>query len=138
MFHKWCLYFFKHIDISNITNKQIREILKKLKHNKFYEHIPNIINIITGNKAPSLLPQHEELLRNMFKEIQTPFMKHCPEERKNFLSYSYVLHKFCELLELDELLKYFPLLKSREKLQQQDRIWKKICQELQWQYIASI
>ena len=128
----------KHIDISNITNKQIREILKKLKHNKFYEHIPNIINIITGNKAPSLLPQHEELLRNMFKEIQTPFMKHCPEERKNFLSYSYVLHKFCELLELDELLKYFPLLKSREKLQQQDRIWKKICQELQWQYIASI
>jgi len=127
-----------HIDISKITNKQVREILKKLKYNKFYEHIPNIINVITGNKAPSLLPQHEELLRNMFKEIQTPFMKHCPEERKNFLSYSYVLHKFCELLELDELLQYFPLLKSREKLQQQDKIWQKICNELQWQYIPSI
>ena len=56
----------------------------------------------------------------MFKEIQVPFMKHCPENRKNFLSYSYVLHKFCELLELDYLLEYFPLLKSREKLQQQD------------------
>jgi hypothetical protein len=111
----------KHIDVSKITNKQVREILKKLKYNKFYEHIPNIINVITGNKAPSLLPQHEELLRNMFKEIQTPFMKHCPEERKNFLSYSYVLHKFCELLELDELLQYL-----------------KICNELQWQYIPSI
>lgn len=128
----------KYINISKITNKQVREILKKLKYNKFYEHIPNIINVITGNKAPSLLPQHEELLRNMFKEIQTPFMKHCPEERKNFLSYSYVLHKFCELLELDELLQYFPLLKSREKLQQQDKIWQKICNELQWQYIPSI
>ena len=65
-------------------------------------------------------------------------MEHCPSDRKNFLSYSYVLHKFCELLELDELLSYFPLLKSREKLQQQDNIWEKICSSLKWQYIASI
>jgi len=128
----------KHIKVSEINNKQIREILKKLKYNKYYEHIPNIINIISGNNAPTLEAQHEELLRNMFKEIQMPFMKHCPQERKNFLSYSYVLHKFCELLELDNLLKYFPLLKSREKLQQQDKIWKNICLELQWEYIASI
>ncbi len=42
------------------------------------------------------------------------------------------------ILELDYLLEYFPLLKSREKLQQQDVIWKKICQELKWQYIPSI
>ena len=74
----------------------------------------------------------------MFKEIQTQCLNNCPEDRKNFLSYSYVLHKFCELLELDELLVYFPLLKSREKLQQQDFIWKKICKDLKWQYIPSV
>ena len=74
----------------------------------------------------------------MFKEIQMPFMKHCPESRKNFLSYSYVLHKFCELLEFDHLLEYFPLLKSREKLHQQDVIWEKICKDVQWQYIPSL
>ena len=85
-----------------------------------------------------LYPSHEEKLRHMFKEIQNPFMKYCPENRKNFLSYSYVLHKFCELLEFDDLLTYFPLLKSREKLQQQDIIWKSICNELKWQYIPSI
>ena len=65
-------------------------------------------------------------------------MKNCPPTRKNFLSYSYVLHKFCELLEYDHLLPYFTLLKSREKLQQQDKIWKDICKDLQWQYIPSI
>jgi len=43
------------------------------------------------------------------------------------LSYSYVLYKFCELLSEDKYLKYFPLLKSKEKLYQQDVIWKKIC-----------
>ena len=127
-----------NIDVTKITNKQIREILKKLKYNKYYENIPNIINIISGRNAPIISRDCEERLRSMFKEIQTPFMKNCPDDRKNFLSYSYVLHKFCELLELDYLLDYFPLLKSREKLQQQDFIWNKICNDLEWQYIPSI
>jgi hypothetical protein len=73
----------------------------------------------------------------MFKEIQEPFEKHCPANRSNFLSYSYVLYKFCELLEEDEYLPYFPLLKSKEKLRQQDMIWKNICKEVQWEYIAT-
>ena len=128
----------KFINIQELSYKNMREILKKLKYNKYYEHIPHIINMINGKKAPILTRQYEEQLRNMFKEIQTPFMQHCPENRKNFLSYSYVLHKFCELLELDHLLIYFPLLKSREKLQQQDKIWLKICGTLMWEYIPSI
>jgi len=128
----------KFLNIEEISYKNMREILKKLKYNKYYEHIPHIINILNGKKAPILTRQYEDQLRIMFKEIQTPFMKHCPENRKNFLSYSYVLHKFCELLELDHLLIYFPLLKSREKLQQQDIIWQKICHTLMWEYIPSI
>ena len=128
----------ERIDLKHITNSKAKEILKKLGYNKYYEHIPHIINILNGKKAPILTRRYEEQLRMMFKEIQTPFMKHCPEDRKNFLSYAYVLHKFCELIELDEFLVYFPLLKSREKLQQQDSIWEKICRELQWQYIPSI
>jgi hypothetical protein len=127
-----------NLDISNITSKQVREILKKLEYNKYYEHIPNIINVLNGKKAPSLTRKEEEHLRSLFKDIQLPFSNNCPSDRKNFLSYSYVLHKFCELLEYDYLLPHFPLLKSREKLLQQDKIWKLICKELQWQYIASI
>ena len=128
----------KITDYSTINYKLIRSILKKINYNKYYEHIPHIINIINGHKAPLLNRRQEEQLRMMFKEIQTPFMKNCPDGRKNFLSYSYVLHKFCELIELDHLLTYFPLLKSREKLQQQDKIWEKICRDLKWQYIPSI
>ena len=122
----------------NIKYKLVRNILKNTNNNKYYEHIPLIINIVTGKNAPILSSGLEEKLRNMFKEIQMPFMKHCPENRKNFLSYSYVLHKFCELLEYDYLLPHFPLLKSREKLLQQDMIWKLICKDLNWQYIPSI
>ena len=125
-------------NVANISNSKIREILKKIKLNKFYEHIPYIINKINGKPPPNISKHLEEKLRYMFKEIQNPFQKHCPKHRKNFLSYSYVIHKFIQLLGIDEYLIYFPLLKSREKLYQQDKIWKEICNELDWQYINSI
>ena len=125
-------------DMTKLTPKKLREILKKLKNNKYYEHIPHIINKLNGVPPPVMSRETEEELRRMFKEIQVPFHKFCPPNRKNFLSYSYVLHKFVQLLELDEFLKCFLLLKSREKLHQQDQIWKKICEYLKWQYIPSI
>jgi hypothetical protein len=125
-------------DTSKITTKKIREYLKKLKLNKYYEHIPYIITRIQGKAAPSLTPELEEKLKIMFSMIQEPFAKHCPKDRKNFLSYSYTLHKFCELLGQDDLLCCFPLLKSREKLYIQDVIWKGICIELGWEFYPSI
>jgi DNA-directed RNA polymerase subunit RPC12/RpoP len=121
-----------------LNQSKLRQILKKLNLNKYYEHIPHIINRLNGIPPPKMSREKEETLRNMFKEIQLPFIKHCPADRKNFLSYSYVLHKFCQLLELDEYLSYFPLLKSREKLYDMDQIWKKICKELSWEFIPSI
>jgi len=125
-------------DPRNITYGKMREILKKLNQNRYYEHIYYIIYRINGTTPPNFTPEFEEKLRNMFKEIQAPFLKHCPRDRKNFLSYSYVLYKFCQLLEKDEYLKHFSLLKSREKLHIQDQIWKKICEEVNWEFIQSI
>jgi hypothetical protein len=124
-------------DLNKITHAKIREYLKKLKLNKYYEHIPHILNKL-NKKVPLIGKEVEEKLRHMFKEIQAPFMKICPPNRKNFLSYSYVLHKFVELLGLDHLKHGFHLLKSREKLHQQDQMWKEICKELNWMFIKSI
>lgn len=126
------------VNMSELNPQKLREILKKLKKNKYYEHIPHIINKLNGIPPPVMTRETEEELRRMFKEIQLPFHKYCPANRKNFLSYSYVLHKFVQLLELDEFLPCFMLLKSREKLHQQDQIWKQICEHLKWQYIPSI
>jgi uncharacterized Zn finger protein (UPF0148 family) len=125
-------------DLSKLTYNKMREILKKLHSNKYYEHIYYIIYRLNGIPAPNFSPEMEDKLRNMFKEIQSPFLKYCPSTRKNFLSYSYVLYKFCQLLDKDEYLKYFTLLKSREKLHLQDQIWRKICQEVNWEFIQSI
>jgi hypothetical protein len=128
----------KIIDTRTITYNKMREILKRLRINKYYEHINYIINRINGIPTPQFSPELEEKLCNMFRDIQAPFLKHCPKDRKNFLSYSYVLYKFFQILGLNEYLKFFPLLKSREKLYAQDQIWKKICEELNYTVIPSL
>jgi len=126
------------LDYRTLARQKVREILKKLKFNKYYEHVPHIINRLNGCSAPVMSREIEEKLRYMFKEIQPSFQKNCPKDRSNFLSYSYVLYKFCELLELDEYLSSFPLLKNRDKLYVQDKIWEKICADLSWQFIRSV
>ena len=125
-------------NLNQLTRDKMRQILKKLKFNKYYEHIPHLINKLSGLPPPIMSREIENKLRIMFKEIQEPFIETCPKDRKNFLSYSYVLHKMCELLGLDEFLTCFPLLKSREKLHNQDIMWRKITQKLNWQFIPSI
>ena len=128
----------KIVDTKTITYNKMRDILKRLRINKYYEHINYIINRINGIPTPQFSQELEDKLCNMFRNIQAPFLKHCPKDRKNFLSYSYVLYKFFQILGLHEYLKYFPLLKSREKLYVQDQIWKKICLELNYEIIPSL
>jgi len=128
----------KILDTKTITYNKMRDILKRLRINKYYEHINYIINRINGIPTPQFSQELEDKLCNMFRNIQAPFLKHCPKDRKNFLSYSYVLYKFFQILGLNEYLKYFPLLKSREKLYVQDQIWKKICGELNYEIIPSL
>ncbi len=125
-------------DIADITHKRIKGYLKKLRLNKQYEHTPALINRLCGIKPPVISKKLEAKLVSMFEEIQKPFEKYCPKNRKNFLSYSYTLHKMCQLLGEDELLPCFSLLKSREKLYLQDSIWKGICEDMRWRYYPSI
>jgi len=120
-----------------LNKKRMRQILKKLELNQYFEHIPFIINHLTGLPPPTMTRDTEEKLKNMFREIQEPFKIFRSKERRNFLNYSYVFHKFFQLLEMDHFLAHFPLLKSHTKLQEQDHLWQKICKHLRWEYIPS-
>ncbi|PNH00219.1 putative transcription factor [Tetrabaena socialis] len=105
-------------NLSELSNAKMKDILKKLRPDggsRYYEHIPHIITKLNGLPTPHLPPELEERLRHMFCQIQVPFLKHAcalNPARKNFLSYSYVLNKFMQLLEKDQYLSSFPLLKT--------------------------
>ena len=127
----------ERIDLSQITNSKTKEILKKLGYNKYYEHIPFIKDKL-GIKPPIMSPELEETLCNLFIELQAPYSKFCPDDRVNFLNYYYTAYKLCELLGEDKYLLLFPMLKDREKRIEQDIIWRKICEELDWEFIPTI
>ena len=127
----------ERIDMLQITNNKTKEILKKLGYNKYYEHIPFIKDKL-GIKPPVMSPELEETLCNLFIKLQSPYSKYCPDDRVNFLNYYYTAYKLCELLGETQYLDHFPMLKDREKRIEQDTIWKKICEELDWEFIPTI
>jgi hypothetical protein len=126
----------ERISLNELTNKKTKDILKKLGYNKYYEHIPFIKDKL-GIKPPVMTPQLEDTLCNLFMDIQLPYSKYCPNYRVNFLNYYYTLYKLCELLGERQYLEHFPMLKDQKKVEQ-DEIWKKICADLDWDYIPTI
>lgn len=124
-------------DLSTLNKKNIKLILKKLGYNIYYEHVAYIINKLNNLPPPKITRDMEKIFISMFFKIQDPWEMYKQPNRKNFLSYSYVLHKFCELLELDHLLECFPLHKDPNKIMENDQIWEKICKHLNWEFIVS-
>ena len=127
----------ERIELTDLTYYKCKDLLKKLGYNKYYEHI-NFIKNKLGIKPVVISQELEEILCNFFMEIQYPYAKHCPDYRVNFLHYYYVLYKLFELLDQTTFLIHIPMLKDREKLIEQDTIWKRICDELNWEFIATI
>jgi hypothetical protein len=127
----------ERVQLKNLTNNKAKDILKKLGYNKYYEHIPFIKDKL-GIRPPIMTPELENKLCNLFMDIQKPYSKHCPDDRVNFLNYYYVLYKMCELLGKTEFLPFFPMLKDPIKRIEQDEIWKKICNELNWEFIVTV
>lgn len=122
----------------DIKPGKVRQFLKKLGLSKYYEHTNYITGLLNGVPAPKFPRELEEKFKNMFIATQGPFERHCPPNRKNFLSYAYTLYKFCQLLGEDKYLKHFKLLKSATKLHAQDMMWKAICSDLGWEFIPSV
>ena len=128
----------KITNMAKLTAKKIRDILRKLGIHKYYEHTPFIMYKLNGIPPPRFGEELEEKLRQMFYAVQVPYLRHASHKRKNFLSYNYVFHKFLLILGRAEFLKHFPLLKSREKLHEQEQVFQKICGDLGWPFIKSI
>ncbi len=125
-------------DMSKVDHIKIKAILKKLRKNKYYNHWVQITTIVTGKTPPQMTQEQENSLIQMFERVQDPFEKHIKgKKRQNMLSYSFLIHKFLQIMSWDEHLPYFPLLVSADKIQVQDAIWQELCKEVGFQFIKS-
>jgi hypothetical protein len=124
-------------DMSLINYDKMRDILRKLGLNKYFEHI-QYINSLFGIKPPIMNEELHETLCVLFIEIQKPWAVHCPANRTNFFNYTYTLYQLCVLLDQTQYLPYIPMMKDREKQLEQDMIWKKVCNDLDWEFCPTV
>ena len=124
-------------DVQEIDNATMREILKRIRLNKYFEHI-QYINSLLGIKPPTMSEELINTLCVLFIELQEPWALYCPQSRTNFFNYTYTLYQLCVLLDQKQYLPYIPMLKDLTKQKEQDMIWKKMCQHLDWQYFPTI
>lgn len=124
-------------DMKQLNYGKMREILRKLGLNKYFEHI-QYINSIFGIKPPVMNEELHETLCVLFIEIQKPWAIHCPPNRTNFFNYTYTLYQLCVLLDQTQYLPFIPMMKDREKQLEQDMIWKEVCKELDWQFFPTV
>lgn len=117
-----------------VTQLRVRAILRKLKLRKAYDHVSQVTTRITGVRGPRISTEMEMRTRQMFLRMLPVFEKFCPKNRKNFLSYTYVLFRCFHILGLKHMLTGFTLLKGREKLLLADETFEKIAHSLGWKF----
>ena len=66
----------------------------------------------------------------MFKQIQNIYKEN--SDRVNMLNYSFLLAKIFKMLGLSELTNYLKAVKSKDKIKEQEKIFKNICEKLNW------
>lgn len=120
-------------DPSKVTPERIRLILKKLKLPKHYNSVHLIRYQLCGHRPPQMTEAQEREVLSMFDDvvdIYTALQSRGVVKRSNMLSYSYTLAKMLELLgtDYDEFLPQLTLLKHRERLREQESIWRSVCE----------
>ena len=117
---------------TQIDKTIVRKILRSLKMQHYIEKWLQIIWQIAGVRPPLCSQRVLMKLDVMFMAMQNPFARLKPESRKNFLNYNYVFARLFDLLGVQEYCCFFPLIKSRSKLQSLNNQWEAICNDLGW------
>ena len=123
--------------VEELNYTEMRNILSILGYNKYFEHI-QYINSILGIKPPVMDEELIDTLCVLFIEIQQPWAIFCPITRTNFFNYTYILCQLCVLLDQHQYLPFIPMMKDRIKQLEQDMIWKKVCDYLDWEYFPTV
>jgi hypothetical protein len=123
---------------NEVTIKFLEAMLKKHRLSEYYENIMYIFSKITGKPPQHISRDEYDLVLKMFGETEEVYeTKYKPSTRNNFLKYTFVLNKIFLTIGRPEIASHFKLLKSPDKLKQQERVWQKICLDLGWKYHSS-
>lgn len=124
---------------AEVTRPLLENIMSRLKITNWREKVAFVAGELQCNVDVLMLNyREEEELCTAFRELEKAFHKIkglVVSLRKNFMSYPFVGRKLCQKFGYKDKCKYFRLLKSPLLHNNQERMWKLACYELDWEYI---
>ena len=114
-------------DKININNLKI--MIKKCNLTLYNENIIYIYYKLTDIKENILTIEQIDKIKDMFKKVEKSFYK-LYNNRKNLISYEFILYKIFYLLGLNQYLKYFKIIKDKKLNNNLNDIWLNICKDL--------
>ena len=105
---------------------------------KYNENAHCIWAMAANRQPPYIKKLVEDKLIRYFKAIAQVYEPLKGDKRNSFLNYYYVLDKLLHLMKESELLNYVPLLRTKQRIREHDRMWCRICDELDWNYYPTV
>lgn len=118
---------------------QLKKIMKKLKYKKYYLSAYWIYKIIKNENLIELKKKTMNKMIRMFQKIDSCFIElreEYDQKRKNTFHYNYLIRKMLLMMGKEQHLKHLPKMKSENKINYSEKLFKKICQELGYKFIS--
>ncbi len=135
-------------DVINIISKysfntifELKKIMKKLKLKKYYLSSYYIYKNVKNHNLIDLDNNTIKIMINMFKRIDSCFIDLRSEydsNRQNTFQYHYLIRKILRILGKEEHLRHLTLMKSKDKLQYSEKLFKMICEKLGYKFIPEV
>tara|TARA_B100001758_G_scaffold247645_1_gene266363 strand:+ start:7085 stop:8335 length:1251 start_codon:yes stop_codon:yes gene_type:complete len=126
----------KLVDKKKITCKKIRQYLRIINYSKYNENVSLIRKIITNISPPEISPTELHLINKYFINVIKVYRKCKPKNKQNCLYHPYIIYKLIELVIKDKKKQINLLncihLQSAATLVINDKIWKKICSQIDY------
>ena len=107
-----------------------------IKYDRTYQKSNHFSNCL--KKCKRLPEFHKNKIEEQFKEIEYPLHQIYKANGKEFLNYKFIIRKLLILNNLKQFLKFYPVLKSNQKVRVHDRLWFQLCEQLEMKYIATL
>lgn len=114
-----------NVSFEDVNPIQIREILRKIKNPRYYNHVVCIWKLISNKEGIKISEEEKKNIHELFMRFYREYIKLYPGH--SFLSYNFVLQKICYILGYDNIAKEFSQLKSKTKMEECEKKWNDLC-----------
>lgn len=125
----------QRVDPARLVHARMRDLMRAVGAETSYPLAPTLLAALKREPLPRLTVHEIMRLHALFESVQRAFtavIRAVDRQRKNFVSYPFLLRKCLQHIGRDDLGAHLFMLKTPEKVRRQQVIWGAIHRHLNW------